>query len=389
MKTDRHGNSRRVLVAHNVERHGWGGMARLSESLHTALEEFGWNTEYFTSDDVEHIKSTRVRRHSFAWYARRHVRKAFLRGEPYDIVNIHESAGAATVLGKSRLGSPAVVAMVYGVELRYWEMRKRTDAYTPDFPTLRERVSVPLLTLWQSKLTVRRADYVLCSNQQDRAFLQSRLHVDGTKITPIVPGAGPEFSSVASRRAYARPCTKVLFPGTWLARKGIVQVVDAFSVLASKHPSLQLGVLGAGCPEARVLRDFPEGIRSRIKIFPPLPHQGCAEVFLDYDIFLLPSFFEGTPLSLIEGMYTGIPVITTNTAGMKDVIEDGQNGLLVTPGSAGEIVRAVETLMADASLRERLGRRGLADATSKYTWRAAAEIVNGVYSGLLKGNDRK
>jgi glycosyltransferase involved in cell wall biosynthesis len=82
-------------------------------------------------------------------------------------------------------------------------------------------------------------------------------------------------------------------------------------------------------------------------------------------------------------MYTGIPVITTATAGMKDVIEDGQNGLLIPPGNAGEIVRAVERLIADASLRERLGRQAFADATRKYTWQAAAEVVNDVYSGVL------
>lgn len=380
----RSGSGRRVLLAHNVERHGWGGMARLSESLHTALEPFGWNTEYFTSNDMETIKSPRLRRYSFAWFARRHARLAFLRGQPYDIVNVHEPVGAAMVVGKSALGNPAVVTMSYGVEKRYWELRLDTSVEGPERATIKERFSAPLLWQWQAGLALRKSDHVLCSNEQDRTYLQTRMNVDGGKVTRVVPGAGPEFSSVAPRRDFHRPCTKVVFPGTWIQRKGIRQLVEAFTVLAARHPVLQLGVLGAGCPESRVLADFPADLHSRIKVYPPLSHEGCAEVFLDYDIFLLPSFFEGTPLTLIEGMYTAIPVITTATAGMKDVIEDGQNGLLVAPGSATGIVRAVETMLADAALRERCGRQGFADATQKYTWRTAAETVHNVYSSLLR-----
>ena len=379
-----HGSARRVLVAHNVQRGGWGGMARLMENLHDALREFDWTTDFFTSDDMPASASNRYRRYAFTCYARNHARKAFLRGEPYDIINIHEPSGAALVMGTSRLGEPAVVAMSYGVEQRYWELRRRKDAAGLEPPGLKESITFPLLSLWQSRLTLRKADHVLCSNEQDRAFLESRLHLDHRKITRVVPGAVPEFSRVAPGRVYDRSCTKLLFPGTWIERKGIRQLIEAFSLLASKHPSLQLGILGAGFPEAGVLADFPAEIRSRIRVFPPLSHEGCAQVFSEYDIFLLPSFFEGTPLTLIEGMSTGIPVITTATSGMKDVIEDGRNGLLVAPANAGEIVRAVETLMADASLRERLGRQGFCDATGKYTWRAAAEIVNDVYSGLLK-----
>ncbi len=146
---------------------------------------------------------------------------------------------------------------------------------------------------------------------------------------------------------------------------------------------MRLGILGAGVPASRVLENFPQLLHARIDVFPSLSHIDCAEVLLDHDIFLLPSFFEGTPLGLIEAMCTGIPVITTATAGMKDVIDDGENGLLVAPGNCVEIVSAVERLVTDWKLRQRLGRQAFSDASAKYTWRAAAETVNQVYSSLL------
>jgi glycosyltransferase involved in cell wall biosynthesis len=274
--------------------------------------------------------------------------------------------------------------MSYGVERRYWELRLRRNPPGPEPPGWKSRLFFPAASLWQSRLTLRRADHVFCSSEEDRIFLADRFHLDPGKITRVVPGAGREFSAVANRRIYDRPCKRVLFFGTWIERKGIRQVIEAFSVLAGRLPSLQLGILGAGMPASSVLADFPASLHSRITVHPPLSHPECAEALLDYDLFLLPSFFEGTPLALIEAMGTGMPVVTTATSGMKDVVEDGRNGLLVAPGNSREIVRSIESLMSDSSLRRRLGEQAAEDAARKYTWRAAAELVDGTYSSLLK-----
>jgi glycosyltransferase involved in cell wall biosynthesis len=378
-----HSSSRRVLVAHNAMRGHWGGMARLMESIHTELEAFGWKTDYFTADDLPAAGGKRFRRYAFTWYARRYAREAFLRGEPYDVINVHEPAGAAIVLGQSRLGGPAIVAMSHGVEQRYWELRLRKNPPGPEPPSLKTRLSFPMLSLWQSRLTLKRADHVLCLNEEDKSFLATRFNIARERITRVFPGTSPEFQSAAPSRSYDRACNKLIFSGTWIERKGIRQLIEAFSVLADRHSALQLGILGAGAPAESVLADFPATLRSRIVVFPPLSHAECAEVLLDYDVFLLPSFFEGTPLALIEAMCTGIPAITTATCGMKDVVQDGLNGLLVSPGNSEQIVRAVELMMTDSSLRQRLGRQAARDAAEKYTWKAAAELVGSAYSSLL------
>jgi glycosyltransferase involved in cell wall biosynthesis len=378
-----HPRSKRILVAHNVERHGKGGMAGLIENMHAALEPYGWQIDYFTADNMAGIGSLRMRRLAFPWYLRCHVRDAFLRGEPYSIVNVHEPAGAALVVARKRLGRPAIVAMAYGVIQHYWEIRLNKAFGMDDAPGLKERITVPLLYLWQCRMTLRRADHILFNNPEDRDYIQSRMGVDGARITHVFSGAGKEFAAAAPRRVYARKCTKLLFFGTWIKRKGIRQVVAAFVELAARHVELQLGVLGAGALAARVLADFPEPLHSRVTVLPPMSRPECAEVLLDYDIMLLPSFFEGTPLALIEAMCTGIPAITTNTAGMRDVVQDGVNGVLVDPGNAAQIVRAVEQLCADADMRERLGRRASQDTSSKYTWQALGALVHQAYSNLL------
>jgi len=378
-------NSKRVLVAHNVKRGHWGGMARMMESIHAELESFGWKAEYFTADDMPAKGSERFRRYVFPWYVRCHAREAFLRGEPYDVINIHEPAGAAVVFGGSRIGSPAIVAMSHGLEQRYWELRLRKDPPSPDPPTWKARVMFPATNLWQSRLTLRRASHVLCMSEEDRTFLESRLQLDPEKITRVFPGAGAEFSRVAASRRFDRPGNKLLFSGTWIDRKGIRQIVEAFSVLAGRHPSIKLGILGAGISASRVLADFPDALHSRISVLPPvLSHVDYAELHLDYDIFLLPSFFEGTPATLVQAMGTGMPVIASATCGMRDIIDHEKNGILIAPGNSGQIVSSVELLMNDKGLRQRLGEQASQDVRQKYTWRTVAELVNAAYSSLLK-----
>ena len=378
-------NSKRVLVAHNVKRGHWGGMARMMESIHAELESFGWKAEYFTADDMPAKGGERFRRYAFPWYVRRHAREAFLRGEPYDVINIHEPAGAAVVFGRSRIGSPAIVAMSHGLEQRYWELRLRKDPPSPDPPGWKTRVMFPATNLWQSRLTLRHANHVLCMSEEDRTFLETRLQLDPQKITRVFPGASEVFSSVALRRRFDGSCNKLLFSGTWIDRKGIRQIVEAFSVLAARHPSIQLGILGAGIPASHVLADFPAVFQSRISVLPPvLSHAEYAEIHLDYDIFLLPSFFEGTPATLIQAMGTSMPVIASATCGMRDIVEGGKNGILIAPGNSGQIVSSVELLMNDKGLRQRLGEQASQDVKQKYTWRTVAELVNAAYSSLMK-----
>jgi glycosyltransferase involved in cell wall biosynthesis len=378
-------NSKRVLVAHNVKRGHWGGMARMMETIHAELEAFGWKTEYFTADDMPAKSGERFCRYAFPWYVRRHAREAFLRGEAYDVINIHEPAGAAVAFGLSRIGFPAIIAMSHGLEQRYWELRLRKDPPSPDPPAWKTRVVFPATSLWQSRLTLRRANHVLCMSEEDRTFLETRLQLDPERITRVFPGASEVFSSVASRRCFDRPCNKLLFSGTWIERKGIRQIVEAFSVLAGRSPSIQLGILGAGIPASRVLADFPVALHSRISVLPPvLSHADYAALHLDYDLFLLPSFFEGTPATLIQAMGTSMPVIASATCGMRDVVEDGKNGILITPGNSRQIVNSIELLMNDISLRQRLGEQASRDVSRKYTWRVVAEIVNAAYSSLIK-----
>jgi glycosyltransferase involved in cell wall biosynthesis len=84
------------------------------------------------------------------------------------------------------------------------------------------------------------------------------------------------------------------------------------------------------------------------------------------DIFALPSHFEGLPMSVIEAMLTGLPVVATDIRGPREQVVDGVTGLLVPPASAGPLAAALQRLVADADLRRRMGEAGLARALALY-----------------------
>jgi glycosyltransferase involved in cell wall biosynthesis len=176
----------------------------------------------------------------------------------------------------------------------------------------------------------------------------------------------------------------LLFAGTWIKRKGTIDLIASFSYLAEQYPSLQLIVLGSGVSSEVVRNDFPPGIRERVNCVNTATEAATAQAFADADLYLLPSLFEGTPLTLLEAMMSGLPIITTSICGMLDAIENGRNGLLVPVRSPDSISKACESLINNEELRARIGLAAQADAMNKYTWDRVAAPVQKVYECLSK-----
>ena len=108
-----------------------------------------------------------------------------------------------------------------------------------------------------------------------------------------------------------------------------------------------------------------------------------AAAFAAADLFLLPSLFEGTPLTLIQAMMSGLPIVTTSTCGMKDVITHERTGLLVPIRGRDALVEAVSGLITNSAFRKRLGLEARGTAMQRYTWHRAAEPVLRAYEALV------
>lgn len=373
----------RILVAHNVPRRRTGGMSRLMGLIHDAVEAEGHTVDFFCSDDLPQSLSGKLSRISFPLMVFRHARSKAREGLPYDIVNVHEPSAAFVILGRAFAGHPAIVVTTHGIEWRGWAILKEDLRDGRQHVKASTRVTYPLLTLSQSAFGLRHADHVFCLNHEDKQYLVELLGRPTDSVTCIRPGAESCFADAARDREYGR-ANKLIFAATWIERKGIRDLVAAFLPLADKYPALSMTVLGGGVADDAITRSFPDRLRCRISCQYAKDVREAAQAFADADVFVLPSLFEGTPLTLIEAMASGLPIVTTGTCGMKDIIRDGENGLLVPTRSPESIVDAIDRLLRSTEMRMRVGRAARADALANYSWARAAEPVKNAYRRIAR-----
>jgi glycosyltransferase involved in cell wall biosynthesis len=91
-----------------------------------------------------------------------------------------------------------------------------------------------------------------------------------------------------------------------------------------------------------------------------------ARVMAAADVFALPSHFEGLPMSIIEAMLCGLPVVATDIRGSREMVAEGETGFLVPPAAIGPLAAALGRLAGDAALRRRMGEAGRARATDRF-----------------------
>ena len=372
----------RILVAQQVPRARTGGMSRIMGFIHDRVEAAGHKVDYLCADDVPAGWGGPFgRKVAFPLAVRSKMMSAAKAGSPYDVVNVHEPSAAPVVIGRRRTRTPAVVVTSHGLERRAWELALEEGRLGRQGPGWRTRLTYPMATLWPSDLALKRAEHIFCLNEEDRGTLIERFGRSPDTITRIVPGADKVYAEAAEGRDYT-VVRRVLFAGTWRKNKGVEDLIPAVVSLAAAHPDLAFHVVGPGVPSDEVRAQFPESLRPRVLCDTPADDTAMAAVFGAADLFLLPSLFEGTPLTLMQAMMSGLPIVTTMTCGMKDVIVDGQTGLLVPIRSPETLVASVERLIADRALRTRLGQAARTDAICRYTWDKVAAPVVRAYEEL-------
>jgi len=106
----------------------------------------------------------------------------------------------------------------------------------------------------------------------------------------------------------------------------------------------------------------------------------------DADIFCRPSYSEGLPLTLLEAMASGLPVVVSDVAGVGDILDDGDTGLLVKPGNVDTLVSNLDYLLENPDEAIAMGERARETVLDGYTWDSRSESVVEIYSEILKSD---
>ena len=138
--------------------------------------------------------------------------------------------------------------------------------------------------------------------------------------------------------------------------KGVLVLVEAFRLLATRWPAARLRLVGQGDASDAVLARVRElGLAHRVDAAGYVA--GNIEALLGtFRVYAFPSFHEGLPYSILEAMRAGCPIVSTAVGGIPEVLDDGRDALLVAPGDAAALAAAIERLLGDDDRSRMLGR---------------------------------
>ncbi|HQK69978.1 MAG TPA: glycosyltransferase family 4 protein [Bacteroidales bacterium] len=169
------------------------------------------------------------------------------------------------------------------------------------------------------------------------------------------------------------------FVGRLIDRKGINELFEAFETLYSEMANLRLLIVGPA--EGNQINN--KNLLTRMKQHPGIILTGVQQnvpLFMSVmDVFVLPAWWEGFGNVLIQAAAMGVPVIGTNSTGVKDAVNKDYNGLLVEPKSVTQLTQAMKLLYKDNELRERLGKNGLEWAKNfenEIIWKGMEQVYN-------------
>jgi glycosyltransferase involved in cell wall biosynthesis len=172
---------------------------------------------------------------------------------------------------------------------------------------------------------------------------------------------------------------RVLYAGLISEPKGPFDLVRAFARIAFRFPAAQLVCAGAGEVDALTALAKQLHVEERVSRPGWLDSAAMANELARASVFVLPSYAEGLPMSLLEAMSWGLAVVTTPVGGIPEVVEHDRNGLLVAPGNLDALEAALTKVLESPAERERLGTAARATVSNAFTLDSTLEELAAIY----------
>lgn len=285
------------------------------------------------------------------------LRRAFRKFKPDTIISFVDLTNILTLLAARGLGFPVVVA-------------EHSNPFLASIPVIWQR-----LRRW----TYPWADGIVVLNRAAQNYFSPSLLRKTTVIpNPVIIQEGgscdePAFNGLT-----------LVAMGRISEEKGLDFLIQAFARLKDRYPDWKLIIMGEG-----PLRSEMEGLCRRLRLSARVRFLGLVSnpfpCLKKAGLFVLPSRFEGFPMALCEAMACGLPVISTDYhSGVRDIIQAGENGILVPVGEVDALAAAMDLLMGDEAERKRIANKavGILD-------RFGRETIMNQWEAVIKGVSKK
>ena len=234
------------------------------------------------------------------------------------------------------------------------------------------------------------ADVLVTHSEAHRQRMAEELCIDASRIRVVRHG-------VAVDQNFVRPTRKnghftVIHVGRMEKRKGVVDLIRAIPEVLNAVPETRFVFVGSDrphCPGGRTHAQFieeelPPEVRGRISLVGRLPDEEVDRMLQQADLLVSPSLYESFGLVFPEAMRWGTAVIGTRVGGIPEIVEDGKNGILVSPASPGELAAAMISLLQDSERRRTLGEAGRLHIERHFNTVRMAQEVEKMYEEALQ-----
>jgi glycosyltransferase involved in cell wall biosynthesis len=257
------------------------------------------------------------------------------------------------MLAAASLGIKSRYALITGLGFAF------TDGNRPNFKRSVVRIAASLLY----GASLRAASGVMFQNPDDQALFRNRRIVPHGKRCVVVPGSGVDTSHF--RQQPVPDVNRFLMVSRLVGDKGVREFLGAAKAVYRKYPETEFHLVGPLDPHPSAVS------QAEIKMAQSqsnLTYHGETDDVRPHlsqcSVFVLPSYREGMPRSVLEAMSVGRAIITTDAPGCRDTVDEGQNGFKVPPRDTSALANAMMRFAVDPSLAQEMGQksRGMAEA---------------------------
>jgi glycosyltransferase involved in cell wall biosynthesis len=282
----------------------------------------------------------------------------------FDAIHVHMAKNLATVAGFVRpVLDSCVVVKISGA----WEF----SGGILD----QEKMRKPLYRIMN--FFIKRSDYIQSISQFTNKMLVERGYPEN-KICMIPNGVDLSRFSIQDRLSEPHESsTIVVFTGRITPVKGVDVLIDAWDRLTNKRDALLL-IAGDGPAREELEKSVHRmGLSGSVQFLGMV--NDMPDLLRRADIYVQPSRQEGLPNSVLEAMAVGLPIVATRISGNEDLVEDGENGLLVPPQDPEKLAIALGELISDRGRRQRMGACSRKVVEKKYAFPVVADLLTKAY----------
>ncbi|MFJ9536874.1 glycosyltransferase family 4 protein [Streptomyces sp. NPDC101225] len=312
---------------------------------------------------------------TFSLRARRHLRAR--RGE-FDVVHDNQTLGYG-LLGD--VGAPLVTTVHHPITV---DRRLELDAAVGRLQRLSKRRWYAFTRM--QKRVARRLPSVLTVSGTSRAEIVDHLGVREDRVHVVHIGADTDLFS-PDPSVPVVPGRIVTTSSADVPLKGLVFLVEALAKVRTEHPHAHLVVVGKRPTEGPVAQAVERyGLEGAVEFVKGISDAELVDLVRSADVACVPSLYEGFSLPAAEAMATGTPLVATTGGAIPEVAgPDGETCLAVPAGDPGALAAALNRLLGNPELRERLGRAGRERVLSRFTWARAAQGTVSHYRDAMAG----